>query len=256
MLVDTHTHLQFEAYAADRAAVVQRAVAAGVGRLVVIGCDLASSALAVELAAAWPGTVWAAVGVHPHEAASLDAAALTALRELAQRPGVVAIGECGLDWFRDRCPRPAQLAAFTAQQQLAVELGLPLVVHCREAHDDVYAALRAGNGFATRVVLHCYTTRPQTVARFVDAGCYVGTDGPLTYPRAEDAREVVRLVPRDRLLLETDCPFLAPQPYRGQRCEPAHLVAVNAALATVWGCDEAAAAAQTTANAAAFFGWE
>ncbi|MBI2302308.1 MAG: TatD family hydrolase [Armatimonadetes bacterium] len=254
-LIDTHTHLQFRAFDADRDAVLQRAAEAGVERIVVVGCDLPSSRAAVALAAEHAGRVYAAVGVHPHEAASLDAVGLAELRRLAARPGVVAIGECGLDYYRDRCPRDVQQRAFALQQRLAVELGLPLVVHSREAVDDVLRSLAEKGGSRTRVVLHCFTTDPEAAERVVAAGCWLGMDGPVTYPKATDAHRIAQEVPLARLLLETDCPYLAPQAVRGKRCEPAHVRAVAERVAELRGmeCEELAAA--TAASAAEFFGW-
>ena len=255
MLVDTHTHLQFDAFAGDLAEVLARAREAGVGRVVVCGTELANSRQAVALAAQWPGLVAATVGVHPSEAASLDAAVLAELRELAQRPEVVAIGEIGLDFYRDYCPRELQRAAFRAQQELALELGLPMVIHARGALAETYELLRAGGGFRTRVVMHCFLDEPEAAEQFVAAGCWLGTDGPITYPKAEAAREVVRRTPLERLLVETDCPYLAPQGWRGKRCEPAQVRAVAEMVAAVRGTTFEEVAAVTTAAAAQVFAW-
>ncbi len=255
MFVDTHAHLQFAAFAGRLAEVLERARQSGVQRVVVCGTDLPSSEQAVALAAQWPQQVYATVGVHPSEADQLDDAAVARLRELAGRPGVVAIGEVGLDFYRDRQPRAVQHAAFLRQQALALELGLPLVVHARGALAEAHQALTSGGGFGTRVVMHCFLSAPDAVAPFLEAGCWIGTDGPITYPKAEEAREVVRRVPLERLLLETDCPFLAPQAWRGQTCEPAHLVAVADQVAGIKGTDVTTVASVTTTSAEQVFQW-
>ncbi len=256
MLVDTHCHLQFDAYDPDRDAVLARAVAAGVAKMVVVGTDLPSSQAAVELAAAHPGIVYAAVGVHPNAAADYEPAMLAELRRLAESPFVVAIGECGFDFFRDRCPVERQREAFLAQQQLAVDMALPLIIHCREAHAATIAALDEGGGLATRVVMHCFTTHEEWLEPVLTRGCWVGTDGPVTYPKADEARRIAAAVPADRLLLETDSPFLAPQSSRGRRCEPAQVAEVAEQVAEVRRETVEALLAQTGSNAASFFGWD
>lgn len=255
MLVDTHTHLQFPDYDADREAVLARAWAAGVTRLVVVGTDLASSRQAVALAARHEGRVFATVGIHPHDAGRLDEDDWAELRALAARRHVVAIGETGLDYYRNHCSPAAQLEAFERQQALALELGLPLVIHCREAHQAVYDALAQGGGFGTRVQMHCFTTHPELLPPFLDRGCWLGTDGPVTYPKADEARAIAAAVPLDRLLLETDCPYLAPQRHRGRRCEPSHVREVAQAVAALRDLPLNQLIAATSANAAAFFGW-
>ncbi|NUP99811.1 MAG: TatD family hydrolase [Armatimonadetes bacterium] len=256
MLVDTHTHLQFPEFEPDRDEVIARALEHGVTRLVVIGTDLPSSRAAIELAERYPGRLFATVGVHPNAAVGFGAAALDELRGLAQREAVVAVGEVGLDFYRDRCPVEQQQAAFAAQQGLALELGLPLVIHSRHSFGAVYEALTAHGGFATTVVMHCFTSEPAAAERFLQAGCYLGMDGPVTYPKAAEAREVAAKVPLDRLLLETDCPYLAPQKFRGRRCEPWQVTQVADEVARVRGKDPSEIAAATSANAARVFGWE
>jgi len=255
MLVDTHTHLQFPAFDADREAVLARAWAAGVARLVVVGTDLPSSRAALALAKSHPGRVWATVGFHPHEAQRLDAAALAELGRLACEPEVVAIGEVGLDYYRDHCPRAAQHEALRRQMALALARRLPLVIHSRDALDEIDAELEQGGGYGTRVVLHCYTSHPEEVSRFAERGCWLSVSGPVAFPRATDAHEVAATVPADRLLLETDCPYLAPPPHRGQRAEPAHVRRVAEAVARLRGATADEVIAMTGANAAAFFGW-
>ena len=253
-LFDTHCHLHFKAFDDDRAAVVTNALEAGVTHLLTIGCDLADSVAAIACAEQFPGVVFAAVGVHPNAAADWSPAHEARLAELAAHPAVVAIGETGLDFYRDRCPRAQQEAAFAAHQRLAARLGLPLVVHCREAHEATYDSLREHGGGDGRVVMHCYSAGLDMVDRFLGLGCYVGVDGPVTYPRAEETRQIAAHVPLERLLLETDSPFLAPQGRRGRRCEPADTATIAAAVAAVRGLSVDELAAGTTANARAFLG--
>lgn len=255
MIVDTHTHLQFAAFDADRAEVLARARAAGVGKLVVIGTDLADSAAAVALAAEYPGFLYATVGVHPNAGNGWDSSTLGELRRLAAAPQVVAIGEIGLDFYRDHCPHDRQREVFRAQQELALELGLPLVLHSRAAIEALDEELARGGGYDGALVVHCFTSHPELAGRFLDRGAYLGLDGPVTYPKAVECHEVARLVPLDRLVLETDCPFLAPQGLRGRRCEPAHLLQVAEAIAAQKGITLDEVSAATTANAAALFGW-
>ncbi|MHB1134116.1 MAG: TatD family hydrolase [Chloroflexota bacterium] len=260
-LVDSHAHLDDEAFAADRADVLARARAAGVTRIVSVGADLASSRANVALAASTPG-VWASVGVHPHEAAGLneaaglDEAALAELRSLAAQPRVVAIGEIGLDFYRDLSPRPAQQAAFRAQLALARELGLPAIVHDREAHDEVLAVLRewAGAYPAARGVLHCFSGDEALARAAIELGFYISLAGPVTYANARRLQSLAAILPLERLLVETDCPYLTPVPRRGQRNEPALVALVAEKVAALRGLAPADLAAATTANARRLFG--
>lgn len=251
-LVDTHTHLDFEQYDTDREAVLQRAAEAGVEWLLDVGTDLASSRRAVSLAAAEP-RVWAAVGLHPHEAASWTAEVQSELRALARHPRVVAIGETGLDYYRDLSPRGRQREAFEAQLALALELGLPLIVHDREAHEDVLSILRTAAGAGLRGVMHCFSGGPELARRVVELGMHVGIAGPITYPRATALAEVARTVPLERLLIETDCPYLAPQAYRGRRNEPAYVRLVAERVAELRGITPEEVGRVTSRNARDLF---
>lgn len=255
-LVDTHCHLDFPDYDADRDQVVQAAREAGVVAMITIGIDLASSRRAVELAERYAG-VYAAVGIHPHSAAEVTPAALDELRRLARHPRVVAIGEIGLDYYRDRVPAPEQRRAFRAQLELAAECGLPVIIHNRDAEADVWdqlAGLAGTAGAPLRGVMHCFGAGPDWALRFCALGLYVGLDGPVTFKNGERAREVARVVPEDRLLVETDAPFLAPHPYRGRRNQPAWVRLVAERIAQERGRTLAEIARQTTANAARLFG--
>ena len=245
-MIDTHAHLDRED---DPGAVLARAREAGVARVVSVGSGLASCAATLELAEREEG-VFAALGFHPHQAG--EDADLGALRELLARPRAVAVGETGVDWFRDYAPRDRQAALFRAQAALAAELGKALVVHTRAADEDTVAVLR-DVGSAVPVVLHCFSSwRLLEPAR--EHGWYCSFAGNVTYPKAGDLRAAAAEVPRDRLLAETDSPYLAPQSVRGKRNEPAHVIETLAALAEARGEDPAALESAIEANAARAFG--
>ncbi len=260
-LFDTHCHLADPDYEGDLDQVLARAWQAGLVGLVCVGYDLESSRAAVALASR-DRRVRAAVGLHPHCAKELKMAGgdFTArLRDLAQDPRVVAIGETGLDFYRDLSPRPAQMAAFRAQVETALDLGLPLIVHDRDAHEQTLALLREyygpdrGSGEARAGVLHCFSGSLETALGCLELGFSISFAGPLTYPKADRARAVAAAVPWERLLVETDAPYLAPQSRRGRRNEPALVAEVVAALAAVKGTTLERAAAETTANARRLF---
>jgi TatD DNase family protein len=200
---------------------MDRAQTAGVGLMLAVGYHLEMSRLAVEAAQRYP-QVYATVGIHPHDAAQYDATAEEALRALAKQPKTVAIGEAGLDFYRDRSPRTVQAEAFRRQIRLAKELDLPLIVHDRDAHQEAMQMLEAEG--AERVVLHCFSGDLAMAEEAWRRGYYLSIAGPVTYPKNEALREVVRKARTDRLLLETDCPYLPPQAFRGQRSEPSHLL--------------------------------
>jgi TatD DNase family protein len=232
-LVDTHAHLMDTAFDADREAVLARARAAGVGALLLVGYDLATSRAAVSLARRLPWTR-ASVGIHPNSASEHSEADFEALAELARSPEVVAIGETGLDYFRDYTPPARQREALGWHLRLAQELGMPLIVHNRQADAGIADALSGGRAG----VLHCFSsTDPAYLDRMLDAGYAVSFAGPLTFKNAGDLRAMARRVPLDRLLVETDCPYLAPAPHRGQRNEPAFVRDTAACLADVVGIE-------------------
>lgn len=252
VLVDTHAHLQTSRFDSDRAAVIAAAFADGVGRLVVPGVDVESSRAAITLAAGYPGRVFAAVGTHPHDAHTLDAAALEAERELARSPEVVAIGEIGLDFYRDLSPRDEQRAALVAQLTLARDLGLPVILHNRDSHTELVALLRS-HGEGVGGVFHCFIGNQAMARDALDLGFYLSFAGPLTYPRNTELAEVAAWAPLDRLLVETDSPYLAPQPFRGKRNEPRHVTVTARRLAELRGLSYEEVAQVTTRNAAALF---
>jgi TatD DNase family protein len=245
-LTDTHAHLDACAEKPER--LVARARAAGVGRIVAIGSGLASARTATAIAAREDG-VYAALGIHPHQAAEPDAHRLEELRELLTEERAVAVGEIGLDFYRDRAPHDRQQRLFVQQLELAAAVSKPVVIHTRAAAAETAAAL---DGFGGTVVLHCFS-EPALLPVALERGYFVSFAGNLTYPRAEELREAARLVAPERLLVETDSPYLAPQPRRGRPNEPANLVHTVTALAQARGSDEVDLAETLDANATAAF---
>jgi TatD DNase family protein len=252
-LIDSHCHLDMD-FSADREAVLARARAAGVGAMITIGASgpFDANRQAVALAAAHR-EIHATVGVHPHEAASVDDAVVDRIAALATEPKVVAIGETGLDYHYEHSPRAAQRDAFARFTQLARRLGRPIVVHLREADDDAVAVLRAERGDEVGGVIHCFSGDATGARRFLDLGFHISFSGIVTFKTADALREAARIVPADRLLVETDAPFLAPIPYRGRRNEPALVVQTAAVLAEVRGESLDELARTTTANARRLF---
>lgn len=252
-LFDTHAHLHFPEFAPDLGAVLGRARAAGVRGMLTIGTDPQSSAAAAALAAGEPD-VWAAVGIHPHDAAGADGAALAAIERLAGAPRVVAVGEIGLDFFRDLSPRADQERVFRALLGLAARAGKPVIVHCRDAHARVLEILEAERPGPAGGVMHCFSGDVAVARRCLDLGLLISLAGPVTYPNARALPEVARFVPADRLVVETDCPFLPPQGHRGQRNEPALLTLTAARVAELRGQPLPELAGRLTANARRLFG--
>jgi TatD DNase family protein len=244
-VIDTHAHLDRD----DAPAVLARASAAGVERVIVVATRLAGTHDALALAAEHPG-VYACLGVHPHNANEPEADQLGELRELLGHERAVAVGETGLDYFREYAPHDVQRSLFERQLDLAAEIAKPVVIHTRSADEDTLAALAHAR---TDVVLHCFSS-PALLEPALEHGWYVSFAGNVTYPSAGDLREAARRVPADRLLAETDSPYLAPQPVRGRPNEPANVVHTLETLAEVRGEDPGALARQIDANADAVFG--
>lgn len=249
MLVDTHAHLDDATFDADRDDVIQRAADAGVC-VITVGVNLTSSRAAVTLAAEHE-SIYAAVGVHPHEAASVTPAVMDELRRLCLHPKVVAVGETGLDWYRNLSPRPVQLDAFAAHLALAAELDLPVLVHNRDADDDIISACRNVQGL--RGVMHAFSSDTSMARKVLDTGLHISFAGPLTYKNAEQTREVARMAPVERMLIESDCPYLPPVPWRGQRNEPSYLHLIAESLARLRNISVAQVAEATTRNAHLLF---
>ncbi len=259
MLVDTHCHLDFPQFDADREATLRRAREAGVEIIVNPGTDLESSRRAVALARRYP-EVYAAVGVHPHAASGLDAATLAALRALARHPKVVAVGEIGLDYYRNLSPRPRQVEAFRRQLDLAAELGKPVIIHDRDAHEEVARLLeewalarRDGGEGEAAGVLHAFSGGQALAEAGFRWGFLVALGGPLTFQNARRLQGLAQALPLKHVVLETDAPYLSPHPYRGQRNEPARVALVAEALAGLHGLPLTEVARQTTGNARRLF---
>ncbi|MEE8390031.1 MAG: TatD family hydrolase [Anaerolineae bacterium] len=265
-LIDSHAHLDFRQFNDDRDAVIEQAREAGLIAIVNVGTNSSSSRAAVALAEQYD-FIYATVGVHPHDAKTVTAAVLDELRALARHPKVVAVGEIGLDYYvglgqsADHSPRPVQRRAFADQLDLATELELPVVIHDREAHDDVMATLREWDHSPsvreTREglgVFHTYSAGSERLEKVLEMGFFVGLSGPVTFPKANALRAVAAAVPLERLLVETDCPYLTPKPYRGRRNQPAYVRYVVEAVAQARGMSVETVAQATADNARRLFG--
>jgi TatD DNase family protein len=236
MLIDTHAHLDDAKYNGDRDAVMARARDAGVGAFVTIGCDLATSHSAVALANQYP-FVYASIGVHPHEVRHIGNGWYDEFRRLAQHKKVVAYGEIGLDYHYNHSPPRDQRDRFREQIQLARELKLPVIIHTREAQEDTIAILKEENASDVGGVFHCFSGDAWLAKDALDLGFYLSFSGILTFQNASMLREIAKNTPFDRLLIETDCPYLTPVPYRGKRNEPAYVTQVAKQLASIHGPD-------------------
>ncbi len=276
-LVDTHCHLNHRDFDEDREAVLQRAIDADVRRLLVIGYDLASSRRAVEMAkpiptpnpslkgresanpapsseGESPHPLFAVIGIHPESADEWTPNAQAELSALLQSAPerVVAYGEIGLDYHWETIPRDRQQVVFAEQIAFAEALSLPIIIHCRDAMDDVLAVLKESRT-TLDVVMHCFTGNTEAASLCLDAGYYLGIGGVATFKKTDDVRAAVAYAPSDRILLETDCPYLAPQKWRGRRNEPSYMTAVAETVAAVKGLMVEEVAAVTTANAERVF---
>ena len=245
-MIDTHAHL--DACADRPSALIRRARSAGVDRIITVGTGIESCRAALELAQLHE-EVFAALGIDPHQAGDPEAGRVDELRELLEHDAAVAVGETGLDYFRDGAPRDRQRRLFEAQLEVATELGKPVVIHTRDADSDTADVLA---GFDGTVVMHCFSS-PGLLKTVVDRGYYVSFAGNVTYPKANDLRAAAAQVPSERILAETDSPYLAPQSRRGRPNEPANVVLTIAELAKARGDDADELAARIDANAAAAF---
>ena len=264
MLIDTHCHLYFDSYDGDRQAVLTRAGAADVERILAPGIDLVSSRAAVDLAEAHP-PVYAAVGVHPNSALTWEPGTLEALRDLLEHDKVVAVGEMGLDYYRDRAPKSIQRRVFRDQLALAGEARLPVILHVRNASpedraciDDLLAILEEMRPTLLEDrpgVVHSFSGNLDEALKLVELGFFIGITGPVTYPNADGLRRVVGAVPLEHLVIETDGPFLTPQPRRGQRNEPAYVAYVAEKIAETRRVSPKLVAGETTQNAKRLFGF-
>jgi TatD DNase family protein len=251
--VDSHAHLADPAFDADRSEVIDRARLSGARAVVCVGESLAAADRAAKLATRYPRFVYFTAGVHPHDAAGFDRERDLAGIRRALDGGAIAVGECGLDYHYDHSPRAAQLHAFSAQVELAAQMGRPLVVHTRLAEDDTRAMIDDAAAAGAIGVLHCYTGSHALAERGLAAGWYVSFSGIVTFRRWTDDA-LIRLIPADRLLAESDAPYLAPVPHRGKRNEPAYVSFTIARLAAVRGVDAAYLGEQVAKNAERLFG--
>jgi TatD DNase family protein len=253
MLIDSHCHLDFPDFAEERDAIVERAKAAGVGRLITISTHVQRYERYRDIAEQYDN-VWFTIGTHPHQAHEEPEASPARLIELAQHPRCIGIGEAGLDYHYDRAPRDQAAQVFRNHIQAARESGLPLVIHSRDADEDMAKILRdeMGKG-AFKALLHCFTASPMLAQTGLELGLCISFSGVVTFKNSQALRDIARDVPLDRILVETDAPFLAPMPYRGKRNEPAYVAATAATLAEVKGISLSELAAATTANVLRLF---
>ncbi len=250
-MIDTHCHLNFPDKFPNPAATIQEATEAGVDRLIVIGCDPESSRAALELAKQFDG-VYCAVGWHPTYTSNYTRESLDEIEEMLSHPKTVAIGEIGLDYHWDYSTPEQQKVALLDQLELAKRLGKPVVFHARDAYPQLIDILESRERLP--YLFHCFGGTTEDAVRAMKLDAMFGVDGPVTYKNAGDLRQTLATIPADRLVLETDSPYLSPMPHRGKPNTPAYVVHVNAALAQVLGLSEAECAAQTTRNAERFFG--
>lgn len=258
-MIDTHCHLNFDSYDEDRAAVIQRATESGVTRIIIPAVDIVTTQEALALAANHTG-IFAAAGVHPNSTADFDKTILAQIEQLAVSPKVIAIGEIGLDYYWDKSPKINQQAAFEAQLELAAKMQMPVIIHNRDASDAVIPILE--NWVKTLPdtlkerpgVLHSVSAPPDLAERALAAGFYLGFTGPITFSKAEETRTIARHTPLNRILVETDAPFLTPHPYRGKRNEPSYIPYIVERLASVKNIPIDEMARLTTENAMRLFG--
>ncbi|MBR1672321.1 MAG: TatD family hydrolase [Fretibacterium sp.] len=256
MLIDSHCHPNSKELRQDAGGLMKRAQAAGVGRMLIVGCDLEDSAEAVAMAHRFVEYgAYAAVGIHPHEAARYGESLPQPLMDLAGDGRVVALGEMGLDYYYDLSPRDVQQKFFAAQLEWAARTGLPAILHIRDAMPDALSILRDFKD-KVRLLFHCYGGGLEYLDEVLDMGGFCALGGAVTWKRSDELREVAARLPADRLLLETDCPYMTPAPFRGKPNEPAYVRYVYETVATARSVSSEELAAQVARNAANLFGWE
>jgi len=253
MLIDTHAHLDMPEFDKDRDEVVKRAQEGGIDYIITVGIDLDSCRSAMQLADEF-AFVYAIVGIHPHNAKDVDEKSYDLLREYARHEKVRALGEMGLDFFRNHSPREVQLKRFREQVALAREVHLPAVIHDRDAHRETLAILKEEKASDVGGVIHCFSGDYAMASACMDMGFYISIPGTITFNKAQTLQEVVRRIPLERVLIETDCPFLAPVPFRGKRNEPAYVQYVARAIAEIKKLSFESVAAITSENARSVFG--
>ncbi len=252
MLIDSHAHLELSEFDSDRKEVIRRAGESGVEYIVTVGINLEDSENAVAIAERYD-TIYASVGVHPHDVKGIDETTYDSLRKLSESNKVIAYGEIGLDFFRNLSPRELQTRRFEEQLELASELGLPVIIHDREAHRETVEMLKNRKNVSGGVI-HCFSGDYDMAVQCLDMGFYISIPGTITYKKAETLRDVVRKMPMDRMLVETDCPFLSPEPKRGKRNEPANVVYTARRIAQIKDLSYEEVAMTTSNNTKRLFG--
>ncbi|MCL4441335.1 MAG: TatD family hydrolase [Firmicutes bacterium] len=253
MFFDSHAHLDDRKYGQDRHEMLMRAREQGVSNIINVGYDIPSSQRSVALAEKYD-FIYAAVGIHPHDAADCGEDGLDKIRKMASHPKIVAVGEMGLDYYRNLSPQDTQQQVFRQQIRLAVDLGKPIIVHDREAHGDVMKILKEEKADQARGVLHCFSGSMEMARECLKMGFYISIAGPVTFNNARKLQEIAVEIPIDKLLIETDAPYLTPEPHRGTRNESSYVVYVGRCIAKLRNIPVEELAAATTANAKILFG--
>ena len=252
MLIDSHAHLDMKQFDSDRDQVIDRAVSADVRHIITVGIDIISSRNAVKLTTRYP-SIFATIGIHPHNADNVNKNDLEQITLMAQHDKIIAIGEIGLDFFRNRSTRKNQIEVFTQQLAIAISLNLPVVIHDREAHTETVNILSSFKRNELRGVIHCFSGDCKLAKTFINMGYYISIPGTVTFNNASQTQDVVRRVPLNRLLLETDAPFLAPTPYRGKRNEPSYIIHTAQKIAKLRGISFEEISYQTSKNVCQLF---
>jgi len=252
MLIDSHAHLDMKQFDSDRDQVIDRALSAGVQHIISVGIDIKSSRNALHLTTHYP-SIFATIGIHPHNADNTNNNDLEQIALIAQHDKIIAIGEIGLDFFRNRSARQKQIEVFTQQLAIAMSIDFPVVIHDREAHTETLKILSSFKRNGLHGMIHCFSGDYKLAKTFIDMGYYISISGTVTYNNARQTQDVARKIPLNRLLLETDAPFLAPTPYRGKRNEPSYLIHTAQKIAKLRGISFEEISYQTSKNVCQLF---
>jgi len=248
LIIDTHAHLDDEQFKDDTEEVIKRAFGAGICCIINSACNIKTTQAAVDLSEKWEN-IYATAGIHPHDSCEVGSEYLEKLREYLKHPKVVALGEIGLDYYRDISPRDIQKKVFIEQLELAVEVKVPVVMHVRDAYSDILDIIKKYSDFIPVKVLHCYSGSAEMLKDLLAMGCYISVGGPVTYKNSKKLPEVIKSVPIDRLMVETDCPYLSPEPNRGKRNEPSYITSTVEKIAQIRNEDVSYIEYQTSVNA-------